>query len=447
MKRSVLLVDDDRSFTSLAQAALTREGWPVRLARSLHEARRALEVDAPDVVVLDRRLPDGDGLDFLSTLRTQFPDVPVLMVTAHGDIQSAVEAIRAGAADYMAKPVELTDLVLRVRRSFGEQSLRERLTRAEAELSRRRKLVTPTSAAMRQLLVALERIATTPRSPVLLLGPTGSGKEILARHLHALSHVGQAPFVHVNCAALPESVVESELFGHEKGAFTDARTARRGLVEAANGGTLFLDEVGELPVGLQAKLLTFLDSGNYRRVGSSSEDTSLARVVAATNRDLREEIRAGRFREDLWFRLSVFALQVPPLRERTEDILPLAEALLAELGAELGRKGAALGQLAKERMLRYPFPGNVRELRNVLERALVLEPGPELELPVLDGRPDPVPEALAGQPFHVVGAPIPMEELERRYARHVLEHLGGRRVEAAKALGLSYPTFLKRIED
>jgi two-component system response regulator AtoC len=447
MKRSVLLVDDDRSFTSLAQAALTREGWPVRLARSLHEARRALEVDAPDVVVLDRRLPDGDGLDFLSTLRTQFPDVPVLMVTAHGDIQSAVEAIRAGAADYMAKPVELTDLVLRVRRSFGEQSLRERLTRAEAELSRRRKLVTPTSAAMRQLLVALERIATTPRSPVLLLGPTGSGKEILARHLHALSHVGQAPFVHVNCAALPESVVESELFGHEKGAFTDARTARRGLVEAANGGTLFLDEVGELPVGLQAKLLTFLDSGNYRRVGSSSEDTSLARVVAATNRDLREEIRAGRFREDLWFRLSVFALQVPPLRERTEDILPLAEALLAELGAELGRKGAALGQLAKERMLRYPFPGNVRELRNVLERALVLEPGPELELPVLDGRPEPVPEALAGEPFHVVGAPIPMEELERRYARHVLEHLGGRRVEAAKALGLSYPTFLKRIED
>ena len=447
MKRSVLLVDDDRSFTSLAQAALTREGWPVRLARSLHEARRALEVDAPDVVVLDRRLPDGDGLDFLSTLRTQFPDVPVLMVTAHGDIQSAVEAIRAGAADYMAKPVELTDLVLRVRRSFGEQSLRERLTRAEVELSRRRKLVTPTSAAMRQLLVALERIATTPRSPVLLLGPTGSGKEILARHLHALSHVGQAPFVHVNCAALPESVVESELFGHEKGAFTDARTARRGLVEAANGGTLFLDEVGELPVGLQAKLLTFLDSGNYRRVGSSSEDTSLARVVAATNRDLREEIRAGRFREDLWFRLSVFALQVPPLRERTEDILPLAEALLAELGAELGRKGAALGQLAKERMLRYPFPGNVRELRNVLERALVLEPGPELELPVLDGRPEPVPEALAGEPFHVVGAPIPMEELERRYARHVLEHLGGRRVEAAKALGLSYPTFLKRIED
>jgi two-component system, NtrC family, response regulator AtoC len=448
MKRSVLLVDDDRSFSALAQAALTREGWPVRLARSLHEARRALEAEAPDVVVLDRRLPDGDGLDFLGVLRTQLPDVPVLMVTAHGDIQSAVEAIRAGAADYMAKPVELTDLVLRVGRSFGEQNLRERLTRAEAELSRRRKLVSPSSLAMRQLLTALERIATTPRSPVLLLGPTGSGKEILARHLHALSHAGQAPFVHVNCAALPESVVESELFGHEKGAFTDARSARRGLVEAAHGGTLFLDEVGELPLGLQAKLLTFLDSGNYRRVGSSSEETSLARVVAATNRDLQEEIKAGRFREDLWFRLSVFALHVPPLRERTEDILPLAEALLAELGAELGRKGAALGPVARERMLRYPFPGNVRELRNVLERALVLEPGPELELPVLDGYKEPLPGAASsGGPFLVPGTPIPMEELERRYAKHVLEQLGGRRVEAAKALGLSYPTFLKRIED
>jgi two-component system, NtrC family, response regulator AtoC len=448
MKRSVLLVDDDRSFSALAQAALTREGWPVRLARSLHEARRALEAEAPDVVVLDRRLPDGDGLDFLGVLRTQLPDVPVLMVTAHGDIQSAVEAIRAGAADYMAKPVELTDLVLRVGRSFGEQNLRERLTRAEAELSRRRKMVSPSSPAMRQLLTALERIATTPRSPVLLLGPTGSGKEILARHLHALSHAGQAPFVHVNCAALPESIVESELFGHEKGAFTDARSARRGLVEAAHGGTLFLDEVGELPLGLQAKLLTFLDSGNYRRVGSSSEETSLARVVAATNRDLQGEKEAGRFREDLWFRLSVFALHVPPLRERTEDILPLAEALLAELGAELGRKGAALGPVARERILRYPFPGNVRELRNVLERALVLEPGPELELPVLDGYKEPLPaSASSGGPFLVPGTPIQMDELERRYARHVLEQLGGRRVEAAKALGLSYPTFLKRIED
>jgi two-component system, NtrC family, response regulator AtoC len=338
--------------------------------------------------------------------------------------------------------------VLRVRRAFGEQNLRERLTRAEAELSRRRKLVAPSSPAMRQLMLALERIATTPRSTVFLLGPTGSGKEVLARHLHSLSHPGQAPFVHVNCAALPESVVESELFGHEKGAFTDARSARRGLVEAANGGTLFLDEVGELPVGLQAKLLTFLDSGNYRRVGSSSEETSLARVVAATNRDLQAEIAAGRFREDLWFRLSVFALQVPPLKDRSEDILPLAEALLAELGAELGRKGAVLGPLARERMLRYPFPGNVRELRNVLERALVLEPGPELELPVLDGRPEPLPGVSAsGGRFLVPGGPIPMDELERRYARHVLEQLGGRRVEAAKALGLSYPTFLKRLEE
>ena len=448
MKRSVLLVDDDRSFSALAQAALAREGWSVRLARSLHEARAALDAESPDAVVLDRRLPDGDGLEFLSSVRTLIPDAPVLMVTAHGDIQSAVDAIRAGAADYVAKPVELADLVLRVRRALGEQSLRDRLTRAEAEILRRRRLVPPSSPAMRQVLAALERIATTPRSPVLLLGPTGSGKEVLARHLHALAHASEAPFVHVNCAALPESVVESELFGHEKGAFTDARSARRGLLEAAHGGTLFLDEVGELPVGLQAKLLTFLDSGRYRRVGSSTEETSHARVVAATNRNLEAEIRSGRFREDLWFRLSVFALHVPPLRERPEDILPLAEALLAELSAELGKKGAVLGAVAKERLLRYPFPGNVRELRNVLERALVLEPTSELDLPVLDGQPEPLPGGVPGAgPFVIGGAPIPMDELERRYARHVLGQLGGRRVEAAKALGLSYPTFLKRIED
>src|SRR5678815_3561572 len=293
MSRSILLVDDDRGFSSLAQAALAREGHPVVLARSLHEARVAVERAAPELVVLDRRLPDGDGLDYLPELKAQLPGTPVVMVTAHGDIQSAVDAIRAGASDYVAKPVDLTDLVMRAQRAMGEQNLRERLSRVEAELSGRRRLVPPRSAAMRQVLQMLERIATSPRSPVFLLGPTGAGKEVLARHVHLLGAGDDAPFVHVNCAALPESTVESELFGHEKGAFTDAKSARRGLVEVASGGTLFLDEVGELPLPLQAKLLTFLDSGRFRRVGSSSEESSTTRAVAATNRNLELEIREG----------------------------------------------------------------------------------------------------------------------------------------------------------
>ena len=447
MSRSILLVDDDRGFSSLAQAALAREGHPVVLARSLHEAREAVERAAPELVVLDRRLPDGDGLDYLPELRAQLPGTPVVMVTAHGDIQSAVDAIRAGASDYVAKPVDLTDLVMRAQRAMGEQNLRERLIRVEAELSGRRRLVPPRSAAMRQVMQMLERIATSPRSPVFLLGPTGAGKEVLARHVHALGAGDNAPFVHVNCAALPETTVESELFGHEKGAFTDAKQARRGLVEVASGGTLFLDEVGELPLQLQAKLLTYLDSGRFRRVGSSSEESSTARVVAATNRNLELEIREGRFREDLWFRLSVFAIHVPSLRDRPEDVLPLAEQLLNELGPELGRKGFRLGEQGRARLENYPFPGNVRELRNVLERALVLEQGPELTLSLLQSMREPEAGSAPPGSFVVTGDPRPLEEIEKRYVRHVLGQLGGRRVEAARVLGLSYPTFLKRLED
>jgi len=444
MSTSLLLVDDDRTFSSLAASVLSQEGFLVRTARSLHETRAALAREAPDLVILDRRLPDGDGLAFLPELRAQLPGTVVLMVTAHGDIASAVEAIKAGARDYLAKPVELDDLVLRARRAAQDVQLQERLHRAESALEGRRRLLEPRSPVMRQTLQMLERIATSPRSPVLVQGETGVGKEVIARHLHLL-RAEQGPFVHVNCAALPDTLVESELFGHERGSFTDARTARRGLVEVANGGLLFLDEVGELPLALQAKLLTFLDKGAFRRLGGSTELTSSARVVAATNRDLTQEVAAGRFREDLYFRLSVFKVEVPPLRERREDVLPLAESLVAELCAELGRRPVTFSAAARERLARYPFPGNVRELRNVLERALVLESGPALELEALATGPRST--APQGDPhaFVVTGPPRPLEEVERLYVRHVLELLEGRRMDAARALGISYPTFLRRL--
>ncbi|NPC70620.1 sigma-54-dependent Fis family transcriptional regulator [Corallococcus exiguus] len=454
MSLPVLLVDDDRAFSSIAAVALQREGFSLTVAHSLHEARASLAKTTPVLLVLDRRLPDGDGLAFLPELKAHAPGVAVVMVTAHGDIASAVDAVRAGAADYLAKPVELADLVLRARRAVDASRLRDRLETAEAELSGRRRLVPPTSAAMQRVFAMLERIAASPRSPVLLLGETGVGKEQLARHLHALaSKDGGAPFVHINCAALPEQTVESELFGHEKGAFTDARTARRGLVEVAHGGVLFLDEVGELPLPLQAKLLTFLDSGRFRRLGGTTEQTSTARIVAATNRDLPKQMSGGNFREDLWFRLGVFRIDIPPLRKRREDILPLAEGMLADLGRELGRRDVSLGVKARARLAAYAFPGNVRELRNILERSLVLEPEPELELEVLGGTPSvsaavkvEASAAVAPGDFSVT-EPVPMEDLEQAYVRWVLERLGGRRMEAAKALGLSYPTFLKRLGD
>jgi two-component system response regulator AtoC len=444
MSISILVVDDDRGFCALAAAALLREGFHVATARSLHETREFLRRETPGLVFLDRRLPDGDGLQFLPELRAQAPEAQVMMVTAFSDIASVVDAIRAGAADYLVKPVELADLVMKARRTSETRRMHDRLAQAEAELVGRHRLSPPRSPAMRAVLDMVERIAAVPRRTVLLLGETGTGKEVLARHLHDLRAPEDALFVHVNCAALPATTFESELFGHERGAFTDADRARRGLVEVAHGGTLFLDEIGELPPGLQAKLLTFLDSGHFRRLGASSESSSSARVVAATNRDLTERIRKGEFREDLYFRLSTFRIDVPPLRERVEDIIPLAEDMVRVLCVEMGRRPTGLSPAARERLLAYRFPGNVRELHNILERALVLESGPELDLATLVF---PAPMGTApGAGFTFPDELVPMEEIERRYARHVLERTGGKRMEAAKALGISYPTFLKRID-
>ncbi len=442
MSRSVLLVDDDRSFSATAAAYLTEEGFSVSVARSLHETRKSVSQSWPDLIVLDRQLPDGDGLTLLPELKAAVPSAGIVLLTAHGDIETAVTAIRGGAQDYLTKPVEMADLGLRVRRGIEEGRLRERLERAEKELGGRRPLLKSKSKSMQELLDVLERIARTPRSPVLLWGETGVGKEVLARHLHSLQQ-GDGPFVHINCAALPEQIIESELFGHERGAFTDAKVPRKGLVEIANGGVLFLDEIGELPLALQAKLLTFLDRGIFRRLGGNNEGQSSARVVAATNRDLDLASREGSFREDLLFRLSVFKLKVPPLRERRDDLLPLAEALIDQLRVDVRKPHLRLSPSARDRLMVYPFPGNIRELRNLLERALVLEAGPELELDGLHvggGKP-----RLASDPFLVEGGPITLDELERRYAAHVLRQLQGKRVEAARLLGISYPTLLKRL--
>ncbi|MFO0594894.1 MAG: sigma-54 dependent transcriptional regulator [Myxococcaceae bacterium] len=443
---TTLLIDDDRAFSSVAAATLQREGLPVTIAHSLHEARRHVASRSFDLIILDRRLPDGDGLAALPELRTANPGAVVVMVTAHGDISSAVEAIRLGATDYLAKPIELTDLLFKARRAADEIRLRDRLQHAEGTLSTRRGLIAPAAPAMKAVVDTLERIATTsPRSPVLLLGETGSGKEALAWHLHQRTFAGksaESPFIQLNCAALPEAMAESELFGHERGAFTDAKSTRRGLVELASRGTLFLDEVGELSAALQAKLLTFLDGGRFRRLGGETELTSSARVVAASNRDLERAVRDGRFREDLWFRLSVFRIDVPPLRARREDIPALAEGLLRRQAAEQGRREVPkLTPRALERLQAYSFPGNVRELRNILERAMALE-GSELGLDWLVA-----PAATPAGSSFTSSEVETLDALERRYARWALDRNDGRRLDTAKALGISHPTFNKLVRD
>lgn len=442
---ATLLIDDDRAFATVAAATLAREGVPVDVAHSLLQARRAVAAKGYDLVVLDRRLPDGDGLDWLPELRAAQAQAVIVMVTAHGDVASAVEAMRLGATDYLVKPIELPDLVLKAKRAAEELRLKARLEHAEGRLSKRRALIPPQAKVMKDLLAAMERIATqSPRSPVLLLGETGSGKEALAWHLHRTSFGEAAPFIQVNCAALPEAMAESELFGHEKGAFTDAKAQKQGLVELAQGGTLFLDEVGELSAALQAKLLTFLDGGHFRRLGGASELTSTARVVAATNRDLEAQVKRAGFREDLWFRLSVFRLSVPPLRERREDLPALATGLLARIAADQGRRDVpTLTKDALARLDAYRFPGNVRELSNILERASVFEGSDALTLAWLSTSPT----GSDGAPGFVVSEVAPLDEVEKRYAKWALEQLGGRRMDTAKALGISHPTFAKLVKD
>lgn len=441
---AILLVDDDRAFTAVAQASLAREGFPAEVVHSLHEARRAVATRGFELVVLDRKLPDGDGLAWLPELVAAQPQALVVMVTAHGDIASAVEAIRLGAADYLPKPIELPALVMKAKRAVDELRLKARLRHAEGSLSTRRTLIRPTAPAMVQVLSTLERIASTsPKSPVLLLGETGSGKEALAWHLHHATFGEKGPFIQVNCAALPEAMAESELFGHERGAFTDAKSQKPGLVELASGGSLFLDEVGELSASLQAKLLTFLDSGRFRRLGGSVELASSARVIAATNRDLEARVKAGQFREDLWFRLSVFRLQVPPLRERKADMPALAQGLLTRIAADQGRRPElTVSPAGLARLERYGFPGNVRELRNILERASVLEPGPALDLEWLEGQGGQ--GAASG---FVVPEVRTLDEVEQAYAKWALGQLGGKRLETAKALGISHPTFAKLVRE
>ncbi|HEY3445892.1 MAG TPA: sigma-54 dependent transcriptional regulator [Myxococcales bacterium] len=446
MNLNLLLVDDDRAFAEAAGSALVREGFSVTTAHALHGARLAVQRQDFDVVLLDRRLPDGDGLPYLKELLGANPGTAVVMVTADDDLASAVDALRQGARDYLVKPVNLGDLIFKARRACEERQLRQRLERAEGELSARHRLVPPASPAMKEALELLERIAARPRSPVLILGETGVGKEVLARRLHQLS-CPSAPFVHLNCAAINEHTAESELFGHERGSFTDARSSRKGLVEVASGGTLFLDEVGELPPPQQAKLLTFLDSGEFRRLGGAETRTSTARIIAATNRDLEAGTATGAFRSDLWFRLSVFKVVIPPLRERREDVAALAESVLEDLRQELGRPVLRLGERGWERLRAYPFYGNVRELKNVLERAAVVERGPELTLDFLkpEGEGQVGAPARDGSEFTVAGPPITLEELQNRYVAHVAERLGGKRMEAAEILGISYPTLAKRL--
>ncbi|HEX4457546.1 MAG TPA: sigma-54 dependent transcriptional regulator [Polyangia bacterium] len=447
MKAQVLVVDDERLIRTSLERAFAASGHQAEAADSVASALVALQRKKFDLVILDLKLPDGQGTDVLKRIVAESPETKVVVITAHGTVTNAVEAMKIGAYDFVNKPFELDELL-----STGANALRAgTLERRVAYLDGRERsrfdadVVPATAPAM----VALERevsmVAPQPVPVVLVVGETGSGKALVARSLHYRSARAEGPFVELNAAAIPETLVESELFGHERGAFSDARERKLGLVEIADGGTLFLDEIGELPAAAQAKLLTFLESFSFRRVGATATRTVDVRLVAATNRDLTALVKDGRFRADLYYRLAAITLQLPPLRQRREDVGPLARHFVVSHAQRYGKSFRGISDEAIRLLEAWRWPGNVRELKAVIQRAVLMNDAPQLEPSHLPGElvtaaVDPIPGALATPS----GLPT-LDEIERRYMRAVLALTGGNKLRAAEQLGITRQTLAKRL--
>lgn len=446
----VLVVDDERMIRWSLRAGLEEAGAVVEEAASLAEARRRLGESWPDLVLLDLRLPDGTGTELLAEMLAQDAELPVLIITAFGSLEGAVQAMRDGAQDYIAKPFELDELVHKCASVLERHRLR-RLTRFQQQRDAPAGIVAK-SQALREVVDLLQRIGGSGASTVLLTGESGVGKGLAARVLHEAGADPEAPFIPVACTAIPETLLESELFGHERGAFTDARESKPGLAELAHGGTLFLDEIGDLPPAIQAKMLTLLEDRSFRRVGGTRQRRLEARVVAATNRDLEEEVAAGRFRADLFYRLRVVPVRIPPLRERVEDIRPLAERFLLDFSREFSSPARRLAPQTVDALEGFAWPGNVRELRNAIERAVLLASGEELhpsDLPqeVLGGAS--ATEDAGAAEHGVPGLPssgCAIEDLERAWVSEALRRCDGNRSQAARLLGLNRDQIRYRIE-
>jgi len=443
---SVLVVDDHQASAEGLRDYLQEWGHEARAAGGVTEALALLEAWRPDAVVCDLLMPPGPGgLELLREVRARDPWIGFIMLTGHGSIEDAVLATREGAYDFLTKPVDLERLRLLLERLSERNEMRSEVTRLRQKLATLGEagMLVSRSLAMRKLADIMDRVAPSAAS-VLITGESGSGKDFIAQILHDLSGRARAPFVAVNCPAIPEALLESELFGHERGAFTGALAERAGLFEHAAGGTLFLDEITEMTTGLQAKLLRVLETRRFRRVGGREEKLADLRIVAATNRDPDQAVREGRLREDLFYRLNVFHLHVPPLRERREDIVALAARFIVAYAEQNQKSVEGLTSEAMAAVERYDWPGNVRELRNAIERAVVLTRGPVIELSDLPQRvARPVVVIERGRFGRGVE---PLDELERRAILEALEALGNNKTQAARALGISLKTLHNKLK-
>jgi DNA-binding NtrC family response regulator len=439
----LLVADDDQVARELLAEALGRAGYRVRLAAGGEECLRLAAAEPFDLALVDLRMPDLDGLSVLRRLTTMQPDLPVVILTAFATIETAIEAVGAGAADYLSKPFRMEEIKIVVRRTLDARRLARENLQFRRELKARYGFETLVGQSHQmveiyKLVARVARLETT----ILIQGETGTGKELVARAIHDASTRAGRPFVVVDCAALPETLFESELFGHERGSFTGAFATRRGLLETSAGGTCFLDEIGELTAPLQAKLLRTLQERTIRRVGGNDPIAVDVRLVAATNRDLRKLVAEGGFRDDLYYRLNVVTIVVPPLRERASDILLLAQHFLETFARRSGRPVKRLSPEASALLTAYHWPGNVRELENVIERAVALSAAETLV-------PDDFPPHLRDEPGRGPSLPadrMTLDELKRWYVNKVLEEAGGNKLRAAELLGIDRRTLYRILE-
>ncbi|MFN8586450.1 MAG: sigma-54 dependent transcriptional regulator [Candidatus Eisenbacteria bacterium] len=450
--QTLLIVDDERSLRFSIGEWARDEGYTPHEAATGREALEAIREQGVDAVLLDLKLGDEDGLKLLKAIRELDATVPVVMLTGHGTVEHAVRAIKMGAYDFMLKPPDLDHLGVVLERALEHARLRREVDHLRASTASAQPIVGD-SPTLAKALQRLERAAKSGTSTVLIRGETGSGKELMARYLHDKSARASGPFIELNCSAIPEQLLESELYGHERGAFTDAKRFKKGLFELADGGTLFLDEIGEMAPQLQAKLLRVLETRTFRRVGGHADITVDVRVVAATHRDLSKMVAEGRFREDLYFRLNVVPVEIPPLRERAGDVAKLAEHFVARFCRELGRPLVRVDERALALMLAYAWPGNVRELKNVIERVVLLEADEEIlpeHLPaeMSRGGAAGVGGGAAGtaQPFPP-GVVRPLQEIEKLAIVHALGVCDGNKTKAASLLQISRQTLRTKLKE
>jgi two-component system response regulator AtoC len=450
MKERILIVDDEEDLTLGYSRCLSKVGYEVKTAQSGEDAIDILKKEIFDLVLLDIRLPQMDGMEVLSKALEIDPDLVIIMITAHGSVQSAVDAMRLGAYDYLMKGFDHDELRVVVNKALDVHKLKREVSQLKLNEQRRYPdiAIFGNSPKIRSVKELIKVVARTPKTSVLIQGESGTGKELVSKAIHRLSTRADKPLVAINCSAIPENLMESELFGYEKGAFTDAKAMKKGVFELAHGGTLFLDEISSMKLSLQPKLLRVLETQSFRRIGGTSDIKIDIRIITATNQDLKECVDNGTFREDLYYRLKVMVINLPPLRERIEDVTPMAKMFIEQNNKEFSKNIIGFSEEAEQLLLNYDWPGNVRELKNVMERAVILCQG---EIVEVDHLPIELRTTLPkeNKPIHqpaLSDEALSLQDIERRHIIETLQKFDGNKSKAARVLNISRSTLREKLK-